>query len=181
MTDLVFVSNDELEHYGIKGMKWGVRKRSDGVSRSTYRTAKKDAKESARAKMYYGEGAGTRRKLLNNTVKSRSKDSSYAKAFEDAYSKQDMAKRASEARSQRHRTDVVKGTAKTARGVKNTLYGNPQFASATAVALVAAYSAGKRTGINAKIAKAAKTAYNVAAREVKAQRIKRAFQAGGWL
>ena len=38
---------DELMHYGIKGMKWGVRKdrgssrRPEGVTRSTNRAAKK--------------------------------------------------------------------------------------------------------------------------------------------
>lgn len=53
--------NDELSHYGVKGMRWGVRNsRPEGVSRSTNRAAKKDAKEFTRAKMYYGEGAGTK-------------------------------------------------------------------------------------------------------------------------
>lgn len=37
----------ELYHHGVKGMKWGVRKQR--------RQAKKDAKEYARAKMFYGE------------------------------------------------------------------------------------------------------------------------------
>lgn len=34
----------ELSHYGVKGMRWGVRNsRPEGVSRSTNRAAKKDA------------------------------------------------------------------------------------------------------------------------------------------
>lgn len=39
----------DLEHYGVKGMNWGVR-----------REAKRDARESVRAQMSYGEGAGNR-------------------------------------------------------------------------------------------------------------------------
>lgn len=39
-----------LTHYGVKGMRWGVhRSRPEGVSRSTNRAAKKDAKEFTRA------------------------------------------------------------------------------------------------------------------------------------
>ena len=47
-----------LAHYGVKGMRWGVRndKRS-GVSRKVDRDAAKDAKETTRAKLYYGDGA----------------------------------------------------------------------------------------------------------------------------
>lgn len=41
--EVLVPTHDELIHYGVKGMKWGVRKsnRPDGVSGKTYRTAKK--------------------------------------------------------------------------------------------------------------------------------------------
>ena len=52
------MGHSELMHYGVKGMKWGVRRR-----------AHRDAKEYTQAKMYYGEGAGNRRKLIKATVK----------------------------------------------------------------------------------------------------------------
>ena len=39
------MAEDELYHYGVKGMKWGVRKNSDRTSISTKHKAKKDAKE----------------------------------------------------------------------------------------------------------------------------------------
>ena len=40
MTDLVFISNDELEHYGIKGMRWGVRRPATKASRTEARIAR---------------------------------------------------------------------------------------------------------------------------------------------
>lgn len=55
-----------LEHHGIKGQKWGVRKSIHNAS--TNHKAKKDAKRYADAKMYYGKGAGTRRKLLKAEI-----------------------------------------------------------------------------------------------------------------
>lgn len=90
---------DYLEHYGVPGMKWGrSRARVEGVSRSTNRTAYKDAKEAARAKMFYGKGAGTRRKLINATVAARSKkDPNYAKAFDQHFKDQDLSTHASKA------------------------------------------------------------------------------------
>lgn len=36
--------DDELYHYGVKGMKWGVRRRSKNISRSANRVAKAEAK-----------------------------------------------------------------------------------------------------------------------------------------
>ncbi len=64
-----------LEHFGVRGMKWGTRnsQRPAGVSRSTDRSASKDAKEFARAKQFYGVGAGTRRKHIKSTVEAKKK------------------------------------------------------------------------------------------------------------
>lgn len=95
-----------LSHYGVKGMKWGVRKDRSGVSRRTNREARKDAQEYARAKMFYGQGAGTRRKLIRATVNEKKrKDESYAKAFDQHLQDQDMSRHASKARSERSRRD----------------------------------------------------------------------------
>lgn len=107
---------DFLEHFGKKGMKWGVRN-SDrgGVSRSTDREARKDADEFARAKLFYGQGAGTRRKLIKATVESKkAKDPDYAKAFDRNLAKQDLAKQASGARKERKRKDRTDRTKKQA-------------------------------------------------------------------
>lgn len=101
-----------LEHFGVKGMQWGVRNtRLSGVTRSTNRMAQKDAKEFATAKMFYGEGAGTRRKLIKATVEQRSKnDPSYKKAFDHHLDNQDMAARANAATKQRGRKDTATKT-----------------------------------------------------------------------
>lgn len=105
-----------LEHFGVKGMQWGTRKAErGGVSRKTDRDAAKDAKESARAKMFYGQGAGNRRKLIKNTVEAKSKrDPGYKKSFDRHLAKQDMATHASKAQSQRKRVDRTDRTKKQA-------------------------------------------------------------------
>ena len=136
---------DYLMHYGVFGMKWGQRK--------TRKRAQKDAKEYARAKMYYGQGAGNRRKLISNTVAQRSKDPYYKSEFDKAMANQDMAKHASAAKRERKATDIKNTTAKTARGVVNAATGNIGRASATAIVL---YAAAKYTGADKVVAAYAK-------------------------
>lgn len=98
---------DILAHHGVKGMKWGVRKdHPQGVSKHVSKAAEKDAKEFARAKSYFGEGAGTRRKLIKQTVDAKSaRVPGYKKAFDHHLSKQDMSKHASKAVKERTSTD----------------------------------------------------------------------------
>lgn len=139
------ITNGELYHYGVKGMKWGVRK--------ARRVAKKDAKEFARAKMYYGEGAGNRRKLIKAKVEERSKDPNYKEAFDKALSEQDMASHAAKAKAERTRNTAVKNTVKTGRGLVNAALGNIGKASAAAAAI---YTVGHVTGANKIVADFAK-------------------------
>lgn len=116
---------DFLAHYGVKGMHWGIRKdREPGLSRKTDKLAERDAKEYARAKMYYGEGAGTRRKLIKATVDARaSKDPAYKAAFDRHYANQDFSKHAEKARGERSRTDKKETTKKGAGYVARRLTG----------------------------------------------------------
>ena len=140
-----------LIHYGVKGMKWGVR-----------RAAKKDAKESARSKMYYGEGAGTRRKLIKAKVESRSKhDPNYKKAYEYYMQKQDLGKHASKAVSERHRKDAANTAKRYTKAVKNRIFG--VGAAGTIAAGVAAYQAYK----NPEIRKLAKRSFKTTTSKIK--------------
>lgn len=150
-----------LAHYGVLGMRWGVRKTdAPGVSRSTNKEAAKDAAEFARAKMFYGEGAGTRRKLIRATVSAKSKkDPNYAKAFEHHLAQQDMSKHAEKARSERRRKDVSKSTGKTVRGAHRYATGGMGNVTLAGAILGGAVLAGHQAGIDKAMADAAKTKY----------------------
>lgn len=76
---------------------------------SIKRQAEKDADEFAMAKMFYGEGAGTRRKLITQTVNfKRANIPGYADAFEVELARQDFAKLARQARRERKVKDTTK-------------------------------------------------------------------------
>lgn len=123
---------NELYHHGIKGQRWGIQNGppyplNSPMSESKARKcAKKDAKEFARAKMFYGEGAGNRRKLIKNIVEERSKDSVYKKAFDEALSKQDMAKHAQKAKQERRRKNAENNIKGTGKRIINSVRNNPR-------------------------------------------------------
>ena len=136
----------ELYHYGVKGMKWGVRKRLE--RHRTNRQARKDAKEFARAKMYYGEGAGNRRKLIRAKVNERSKNPEYKKEFDKYYAEQDMSKHADASVRERHTRDAINATARTARGIYHQAMGDMAKVSATAAII---YTVARMTGADKKV------------------------------
>lgn len=177
------MSNDYLIHHGIKGQRWGVRRyqNSDGsltasgrnrynvgsaknasgkvpeelkdIPRATRRDAAKDAKEAAEAKMFYGEGAGTRRKRIKQVVESRSRDEAYKKAYDYYYKNQDMAKAAVRTRQERKVKDATKAVTKTTRGLINKYMGTMATVSASAATI---YAVAHYTGIDKQVAKYAK-------------------------
>ena len=106
--------------YAKRSFKTGIvgSKAPDSLSdipKSTIREAKRDAKEFAEAKMFYGEGAGTRRKRIKEVVNQKSKDPAYKKAYDYYLENQDMAKAASRTRVQRKAADVAKPVERTAK------------------------------------------------------------------
>lgn len=144
---------EPLEHFGVKGMRWGVRNAESttgfharvdgapGVHPKTDNLARKHAEEFARAKMFYGQGAGTRRKLIKATVESHKKqDPSYAKAFDHHLARQNMGEHASKARSERARKNTVATGKKTTMAVLRRAtgqYGNAAAAIAVGAAGIA--------------------------------------------
>jgi hypothetical protein len=152
----------EISHHGVKGMHWGVRRNGPtGVSNKTNRDARGDAKEFARAKMFFGEGAGTRRKLIKAAVEGKSrKDPAYKRAFDHHLAKQDMSKHAEKARSERKRKNIKKSAGRGIRGTRHILNGNSRYASAaTAIAVGGALYAHK-AGIDKIVLDKGKQAFN---------------------
>lgn len=92
--------DDIIEHHGVKGQKWGVR-----------RKAKKDAKRFADAKMYYGKGAGTRRKLLKAELDAKKKNlPGYEQEFNNQLKNVNYSKSAKKATKERHVRDTAHKT-----------------------------------------------------------------------
>lgn len=152
---------DQLAHFGVKGMHWGQHKADlPGVSRDVNRDAAKAAKEFARAKAFFGEGAGTRRKLIKQTVEGKSRrDPNFKKAFDHHLANQDLAKHVEKAKAERTRKNVKNSTAKTARGISHVLRGNSRYASAAAAMLVGGAMFVHKKGIDKIVVKAGKQAY----------------------
>lgn len=155
-----------LSHHGVAGQKWGVKNGppyplGNGMSpRKAKSRAKKDAKEFARAKMFYGEGAGNRRKLIKNIVAERSKDPVYKQTFDDALSKQDMAKHVQKAKAERHRKDAASQVKKTGRGLVNIFTGHPERVGAGLAVAAAGIGIAHKTGVDKMVANFAKTKIN---------------------
>ncbi len=147
----------------MEGQKWGVKNGppyplGSGMSpRKAKSRAKKDAKEFARAKMFYGEGAGNRRKLIKNTVAERSKDPVYKRAFDDALSKQDMAKHVEKAKAERHRRDTAKQVKKTGRGLVNIVTGHPERVGAGLAVVAAGVGIAHKTKVDKMVFNFAKS------------------------
>lgn len=116
---------------------------------STTKDARNDAREYARAKMYYGEGAGNRRKLIEASVESKAaRDPAYARAFRQELERQDMAEHASKARHERRRKDT---TSAITSNTKALVSGNYQNVQSTALILVVAAYAAHQTGLDQKV------------------------------
>jgi hypothetical protein len=151
-----------LIHYGVKGMRWGQRKNTDhpGASRATNKEARKDAQEFARAKLFYGEGAGTRRKLIKASVEAKTKrDPTYKAAFDHHLAQQDLSVHAQKARGERKRKDTKAKVGKNVRAANRAI--NGPFASGAAVALaVSAYGGLKATGLDKKVMQAGRNFMN---------------------
>lgn len=142
-----------LIHFGVKGMRWGFRRADDlaGVSRAVNKDAGRDAAEFARAKMFHGEGAGTRRKLIKATVEAKSKkDPDYKKAYDHHLERQDMANHAKKATSERYRKDKKAAVGKNARAINRAING-PFAGPVAAAAVLGLYGAARSSGMDQKI------------------------------
>jgi hypothetical protein len=99
--------------------------------------------------MYFGEGAGVRRRLISASVQAKiDRDPTYAKAFHTALAEQDMAEHAEKARKERRRKDVSQTLSKDAKNLAKGNYGNMQ--TGVLVLVVGGYLA-HQSGLDKKI------------------------------
>lgn len=129
--------------------------------------AEADAKRWAAAEMFYGEGAGTRRKLLNAEIETKLveyADTDYADLFNLAYEHLDMDKFAKAAIKERQHLDRMAKAGKNLRALKS---GNLNNLSTGVFVVVGAAYLAHATGYDKKIQAEAKKLYKKAKVEYK--------------
>lgn len=152
--------SDYLAHYGILGMKWGVRRyqNPDGsltsAGRARYdreqrRQAKKDARELAKAKNAHGAGSGTKRRDMAKIVDERSKKSD---AYKQAY-EQESNNIARKSEKRRARDERVAGQSKIAAIMGQAVGGSAGAMIGRRVIPAAAYAAAEAISLNGNIPK----------------------------
>lgn len=133
--------------------------------------AKRDAREQARARMFYGEGAGTRRKLINAQVEQRLEDvPGYRDAFFDALAKQDMACHAMSAKRERQLKDTQNVIERNVRGITT---GNKRALSPALGVAFSVWVVAQQTGADKHVKTFAKAKTKKVQDELKIWRAKR--------
>lgn len=87
--------------------------------------AEKDAREWTQAKLAYGEGAGTRRKLINETVAYKMQNiAGYEDAFSEAADRQDVASMAKNAKRDARRKNLNQTVVRNTKALATGKYEN---------------------------------------------------------
>jgi hypothetical protein len=119
--------------------------------------ASKDAAEWARAEMFFGEGAGTRRKLLWADIYQKFEHvPEYHEAFLKSYGSQNMAEHAIKAAKERKHIDRM---AKAGKNVKGLLRGDRRGLSTGVLVIVAIGYVAHQTGYDEVIIAKSKRQY----------------------
>ena len=129
--------------------------------------AAKDAAQWAAAEMFFGKGAGTRRKLLSADIASKVENvAGYHEACQAAYSKMDFGKLAMKAIQERNRIDRTEMVGKNIKGI---LRGDRRSMSTGVLILVGIGVVAHQTGYDEVAYKEAKKYYKKAKDEIKAR------------
>lgn len=136
--------------------------------------AAEDAAHWARAEMFFGEGAGTRRKLLNADISDKiASIPGYHQAFSAAYDKQDFSEHAIKAAKERQRIDRNRKMDKNARAI---IRGDKRHMSPITLALVTLGGLALREAYNAGydkvVIQAARKQYQVGKQKLRNIKIK---------
>lgn len=132
--------------------------------------AAKDAEKWMAAEMFYGEGAGTRRKLTWAEIQGKGMDDDgYIEAFEAAYAKLDMTKFAEMAVKERKSIDRAAKAGRNFRAIKS---GNLNNLSTGVFLVVGTAFVLHQTGYDKVLEAKAKDLYKKAKVEVKFRRMR---------